>query len=274
MKESIGFELREVNGLQYYIIPSFEETGLVKHGFTTRVGGISSEPFNTLNLGLNTEDDKENIMKNFECVSNAFNVPMGKMVLSDQVHGTAIRIITEEDAGKGLVKSMDYQNIDGLLTNVKGLMLFNFYADCVPIFYMDKIKKVIGVAHAGWKGTVGRIAEKMITTMKNTYDSNSEDILIGIGPSIGACCYPVKKDVYDKFNEKLSCVEGIFRKESSDVWKLDLWKANKKILEENGILSRNITIGGLCTSCNNDKFFSYRKENGNTGRMAALIQLI
>lgn len=273
MNKNVGFELREVNRLQYYIISSFEQTGLVKHGFTTRIGGISSKPFNTLNLGLRTEDDKGNVMKNFACISNAFNVPMEKMVLSDQVHGTTIRIVTEEDAGKGLTKPMDYKEVDGLLTNVKDLMLFTFYADCIPLFFLDKTKKVVGVAHAGWKGTAARIAEKMVMTMKKIYDSNPWDILVGIGPSIGACCYPVKKDVYNKFSESLSCAEEILIKESTDIWKLDLWKANERILEENGILSRNITICGLCTSCNNNKFFSYRKESGNTGRMAAFIQL-
>ncbi|WP_352418491.1 peptidoglycan editing factor PgeF [Proteiniborus sp.] len=274
MNENIGFELREVNRLQYYIIPSFEQTGLVKHGFTTRFGGLSPKPFNTLNLGLKTEDDKENIMKNFERVSNAFNVSMEKMVLSDQVHDTVIRIVTEEDAGKGLTKSMDYSKVDGLLTNVNDLMLLTFYADCVPLFFLDKTKKVIGVAHAGWKGTVARIGEKMVKTMQKVFCSNPEDILVGIGPSIGSCCYPVRKDVYDKFHTNLSSIEEVLLKESTDVWKLDLWKANQNILEENGILSRNITVSGLCTSCYNEKFFSYRKENGRTGRMAALIQLV
>lgn len=273
MNENIGFELREVGGLQYYIIPSFEQTGLVKHGFTTRIGGVSPKPFNTLNLGLNTKDEKENIMKNFQSISDAFNIPLDKMVLSDQVHATTIRIVTEKDSGKGLSKPLDYKEIDGLLTNVRGLMLLTFYADCVPLFFLDKVKNVAGVAHAGWKGTIARIGEKMIDTMKKAYGSNSEDILVGIGPSIGSCCYTVKKDVYDKFNDSLPFAEEVLMKESTETWRLDLWNANKKILEENGILSRNITICGLCTGCNNNEFFSYRKENGRTGRMAALIQL-
>lgn len=273
MNENIGFELREINGLEYYIVPSFDETGLVKHGFTTRIGGISPEPFNTLNLGIKTEDKKENVMKNFQKISDAFNVSIEKIVLSDQVHGTTIRIITEEDAGKGLVKPLDYKEVDGLLTNVKDLMLLTFYADCVPLFYLDKVKKVVGVAHAGWKGTVARIGEKMINTMKDMYGSNPEDILVGIGPSIGACCYTVRKDVYDRFKENLSSIEDVLMRETTSTWKLDLWNANKKILEENGVLSRNITISELCTSCNNHKFFSYRKDNGKTGRMAAIIQL-
>lgn len=273
MNENIGFELREINELQYYIIPSFEQTGLVTHGFTTRIGGISTEPFNTLNLGLKTEDEQENILGNFKKISKAFNVPLEKMVLSDQVHDTKIRIVTEEDAGKGLVKPMDYKEIDGLLTDVKGLMLLTFYADCVPLFFLDKVKGVVGVAHAGWKGTVARIGEKMVNTMRDTYDSNPEDILVGIGPSIGACCYTVRKDVHDRFDENLSSIDEVLMKESIDIWKLDLWKANKKILEENGVLSRNITISGLCTSCYSHKFFSYRKDNGRTGRMTALIQL-
>jgi len=273
MDKNIGFELKEVNGIQYYVIPSFEETGLVTHGFTTRVGGISPKPYNTLNLGLKTGDEIDNILDNFNTVSKIFNVSLEKMVLSDQVHGTTIKIVTEDDGGKGLTKPLDYKEIDGLVTNIKGLMLFTFYADCVPLFFLDKVKKVVGVAHAGWRGTVQKIGEKMIDTMKNVYSSNPEDILVGIGPSIGSCCYSVKYDVYQKFSEILSSVDEILVKNSLDTWKLDLWEANKKILEENGILSRNITISRLCTSCNNHKFFSYRKEKGNTGRMAALIKL-
>ncbi len=273
VNENVRFELREINGLEYYIIPSFEETGLVNHGFTTRIGGVSPEPFNTLNLGMKTEDESGNVIMNYQKISEVFSVPLEKMVLSDQVHGTAIRIITEEDAGKGLVKPLDYKEVDGLLTDVKGLMLLTFYADCVPLFFLDEAKKVAGVAHAGWKGTVGRIGEKMVNTMKDIYHSNPEDILVSIGPSIGSCCYSVRKDVYNIFEKNLSSVEEVLMKESIDIWKLDLWSANKKVLEENGILSRNITISGLCTSCNNHKFFSYRKDNGKTGRMAAMIQL-
>ncbi|MFA5523561.1 MAG: peptidoglycan editing factor PgeF [Tissierellales bacterium] len=274
MHVSLGFELRQINDLEYYIIPSFEKTGLVTHGFTTRIGGISTEPFDTLNLGLKTGEKEENILGNFNKFSETFDVPLEKMVLSDQVHGTNIRIITGQDGGKGLTKPMDYKEIDGLVTNVKGLMLLTFYADCVPLFFFDKIKSVVGVAHAGWKGTVARIGEKMINIMIDTYDSNPGDILVGIGPSIGSCCYSVRKDVHHRFNESVLAAEEILIKESTDKWKLDLWNANRKILEENGVLSRNITISDLCTSCNNQKFFSYRKEKGITGRMSAFIQLI
>lgn len=274
MSVNISFRLNKQEEIEYYTIPNFEETKLVKHGFTTRIGGVSLELFHSLNLGMNTKDNKENIIRNFQIISDILKVPMDKMVLSDQVHGTNIRLITEEDGGKGLVKPMDYKEIDGLLTNVKGLMLFTFYADCVPLFFLDKAKKVAGVAHAGWKGTVAKIGEKMIETMVSVYDSNPKDILVGIGPSIGNCCYSVKKDVYDRFNNNFISVTDIFNSQNIYTWQLDLWKANETILKENGILSRNITISNLCTSCNREKFFSYRSEQGNTGRMAAFIQLI
>ncbi|SDY44589.1 conserved hypothetical protein [Proteiniborus ethanoligenes] len=274
MSANIGFRLNRQKEIEFYTIPSFEETRIVKHGFTTRIGGASPHPFHSLNLGLNTEDNEENIVRNFETISDALEVPMDKMVLSDQVHGTNIRIITEDDGGKGLVKPMDFKEIDGLLTNVKGIMLFTFYADCVPLFFLDRAKKVAGVAHAGWKGTVAKIGEKMIKTMVSTYSSNPEDILVGIGPSIGTCCYSVKKDVHDQFNNNFINTIGIFSNQDIYTWQLDLWKANEIILKENGILSRNITISNLCTSCNTEKFFSYRNEQGNTGRMAAFIQLI
>lgn len=273
MHGNLGFKSEKTNSLHYYVIPNFEKTGLVVHGFTSRIGGVSLDPYDTLNLGLKSDDDKENVMTNFKRISEAFNVPMDKMVLSDQVHGTNIKIVTEEDAGKGLVKQKDYKEVDGLLTDVKGIMLITFYADCVPLFFLDRIKKVIGVAHAGWKGTVARIGEKMIDKMQETYNSNLEDILIGIGPSIGSCCYSVREDVYNKFKENKFNTKDIFIKESTEVWKLDLWKANRQVFIEKGIRNENITLSDQCTSCNNKEFFSYRRDKGKTGRMAALIQL-
>ena len=257
------FRLNDKGDTNYYTIPSFERTSLVNHAFTTR----------DVNLGFNTIDNDKKVLDDFKIICKELETSIEDSVLSAQTHKTDIRIVTNKDKGKGLVKDRDYTDVDGLVTDETEIPLFTFYADCVPLFFLDPKKKVIGVAHGGWKGTVGKIAKNMIETMKNNYNSNPTDILVGIGPSIGSCCYQVSKDVYDKFNENFKDTSNILEKMDNEKWKLDLWKANKTVLEESGVPSENITISNICTSCNNDTFFSYRKEDGKTGRMSAAIML-
>lgn len=257
------FNLNEIDGMRYYTVPSFEETRLVNHVFTTR----------DINLGFNTIDNDEKIKNNFKAVCKVLESSLEDSVLSNQTHKTDIRIVTSEDKGKGLIKPRDYDDVDGLVTNQSGITLFTFYADCVPMFFLDKKKKVVGVAHGGWKGTVGRIAGNMIDTMTREYGSNPKDILVAIGPSISDCCFEVNKDVYDKFKAVFKNIEEIAKPICDSKWNIDLKKANRIILEEKDIPLENITISKICTSCSNDVFFSYRKEDGKTGRMSAAIVL-
>jgi len=270
----MNFLLNRRYGIEYYTIPSFQDTGLVKHLFTTRIGGVSPEPFNNLNLGRKTGDSAENLEENFERISKVLDSSIESFVFSNQVHGTNIEIVKGKDKEVNTDKSLDEAGVDGLLTDLPGLVLCTFYADCVPIFYLDKVKKVVGLAHGGWRGTVDKIAGKMVDKMVEHYSSKPEDIIVGIAPSIGSCCYEVGNDVYEKFNKNFTKVENMMKPISEGRWQLDLWEANKMALKEKGILCRNITISGICTSCNSQEFFSYRKDNGRTGRMAAIIQLI
>ncbi len=274
MNKSSGFTLREKNGVLYYTIPSFDRTNLVKHMFTTRVKGVSEFPFASLNLGINREDKIENVKENFKIVCNVLDVSIDSLVFSNQVHGTNIKIVDDEDVCEEILSLHPEEGVDGLLTNKRDLTLCTFYADCVPIFFLDYKKKVIGLAHAGWRGTVGKIAGKMIDKMIETYDCNTDNILVGIGPSIGPCCYEVDEIVYEKFNNNFTNLEKLLISNDKGKWFLDLWAANMLILKCKGILDKNITVSRLCTSCNNDKFYSYRKENGETGRLAAIIHLI
>ena len=259
----VHFKLNDKGEARYYTIPSFEETELVNHAFTTR----------DVNLGFNTIDSDEKVLDDFKIMCKELETTIEDSVLSAQTHKTDIKIVNNADRGKGLVKDRDYKDIDGLVTDETNLALFTFYADCVPLFFLDPRKKVIAVAHGGWKGTVGKIAGKMIETMKNNYGSDAKDILVGVGPSIGSCCYEVSKDVYDKFRASFKDISNILEQTSEEKWKLDLWQANKTVLEESGVPSENITTSNICTSCNNDTFFSYRKEDGKTGRMSAAIML-
>lgn len=260
---SKAFKLNETKDIKYYTIPSFEQTNIVNHAFTTR----------DLNLGFNTIDSDCDILDNFKVICSQLESSIENSVLSQQTHKTDIRIVTSKDKGKGLIKERNYSDVDGLVTDEKGITLFTFYADCVPLFFLDPVKNVAGVAHAGWRGTVGKIGENMINIMKNNYGSNKEDILVAIGPSIGNCCYEVNKDVFDRFDKNFKDISDIMTEKENGKWDLDLWKANETVLKESGILPENITVSKLCTNCNNDMFFSYRKEDGKTGRMGAAIAL-
>ena len=174
----------------------------IVHGFSTRLGGVSKEHLSSMNLSFSRGDDQENVLENHRRFAKAVGYNSERLVFSDQVHDVNIYIVKEEDAGKGIIKESDIKNIDGLVTNVKNIPLITFYADCVPLFFYDKVNKVVGLAHSGWKGTVGNIANEMIKTMINQYGSNSDNIVVAIGPSICMDCYEISEDVAIKFEAK------------------------------------------------------------------------
>ncbi len=257
----------------YLSIPLFEETSLVKCCFTTRLGGVSSSPWSSMNLGLNTEDSINDVKTNYKIISEVLDINYENLVISDQVHKDNILIVKEEHKSNKLINN-SIKEIDSLITNNRGIALVTLYADCVPIFILDKKNKVVALAHAGWRGTVKKISKKTIKRMMEIYDTNPKDCLVAIGPSIGGCCYEVDDIVVNHFKDVFNSTNKIITPKSSNKYLLDLWEANKLMLLDIGILHQNITISKICTMCNNDLFFSYRGENGNTGRMAAIIQLI
>lgn len=271
MKSS--FELKKAGILTYLTIPKFEDTDLVQHGFSTRLGGNSQPPFSSLNLGLHVGDDKDTVLKNRKTFCQAVGVNWRDMVAAEQVHGDAVHVVTDLDRGKG---ASDYATAlsatDALITNIPGIPLSTYYADCVPIFFLDPVTPAIGLAHAGWKGTVARIGAKTLLRMGDVFGTSPNKCLIGIGPSIGPCCYEVDEYVKDKFMEQSWTSEGIF-KPVKQKWKLDLPTANERALLEAGALPENIFVSNYCTMCRTDLFFSYRAEEGKTGRMAAVIML-
>lgn len=262
------------NNIIYFTIPSFDDTGLVKSCFTSRLGGVSNGNYASLNMGLNTNDERENVLENFQIVGTELHIPMDHFVYSDQVHKDRIKIIKEEDRGKGITCHSDIIGIDAFVTNVKNIALVTVYADCVPIFILDPIRKVIALAHAGWRGTVLKIARKTIHAMIQEFDTNPQECLAAIGPSIGKCCYEVDRGVIDEFNKNFTNLQEFAFSKGNDKYMLDLWQANKIVLKEIGILDRNITISSMCTMCNPQYLFSHRRDKGITGRMAAILQLV
>ncbi|WDV44165.1 peptidoglycan editing factor PgeF [Clostridiaceae bacterium M8S5] len=268
------FVLKEKEGIKYYEDRNLAENGF-KHMFTTRVGGMSKEKFSSLNMGISTNDNIDDVLKNYESVLKVIDVDKDKVYMTKQVHEDNIIAIDKNN-----YSSLDYtllreNGVDGLVTNVKDIALFCYSADCVTLVFLDSKKQVAGVAHAGWKGTVKGIASKMIEMFIKKYGCNVEDILVTIGPAIGPCCFEVKEDVYKVFSEKFKSkyIGDITNQISKEKWTIDLFKANEIIIKEKGIKDRNITVSKLCTFCNEDLFFSYRRDKGITGRMATIVKL-
>ena len=263
------FKLNKTGGFEYYTIPSFEETGLVRHGFTTRSGGVSNGCCTSMNLRFHSEDTRENVLKNFRIAAENFGMEYDRLVLSHQVHEDIIHTVTENDIGNGIVCENKFASADGLITDKKNIPMVTMFADCVPLFFLDKRLAVAAVVHSGWKGTVKRIGQKAVRKMKDEYGSKAEDILIGIGPSIQECHFEVGDDVAEIFISE-------FGKECAvkygDRYHVNMQKAIRMQLCEEGIV--NIDDCGICTYCNSDKLFSHRKTNGRRGNMGAFIELV
>ncbi|WP_432400752.1 peptidoglycan editing factor PgeF [Wukongibacter sp. M2B1] len=264
----------EKNNVVFFEIPSFEESGLVKHCFTTRIGGTSETPYKSLNLGMKTQDSKEDVYRNYEIICETLDIDIENLVLSDQVHKDNIMIVDEGHRGNGVINPNRLIEIDGLITNKTNVALVTLYADCVPIFILDRKRKIIALAHGGWRGTVKKIGKKVIKSMTSNFNTNPEDCIVGIAPSIGQCCYEVDDYVISKFKSNYDNINDLIKDKGSGKYLLDLWAANKISLMEAGVPARNITVSNICTKCNNDIFFSYRADDGKTGRMAAILQLI
>ncbi|PAB58840.1 peptidoglycan editing factor PgeF [Anaeromicrobium sediminis] len=268
------FILKEsTNGAKYYAIDEFDKTNMVKTCFTTKMGGVSNGEFSTLNMGTKTNDKRENIIKNYEIICEALGIRMENLVLSDQVHKDEIKIVHMEDKGKGILCESDIKEIDGLITSQKDICLVTQYADCVPVYIFDKKNKVISLVHSGWRGTVKKISKKAIEIMKDVYNTNPSDCIGAIGPSIGVCCYEVDERVIEEFKKHFNNVEDFVKNKKNGKYNLDLWEANKSILKDTGLNEENIIVSHVCTMCN-EELFSYRRDNGNTGRMAAMMQLL
>ncbi|HWQ30216.1 MAG TPA: peptidoglycan editing factor PgeF, partial [Negativicutes bacterium] len=260
-------------GLVYLTIPSFEKTGLVKHCFTTRLGGVSQGEYDSLNTSYLKEDPIENVRENLALVCGAIDIDYRKLVFSDQTHEDNIRVVTKEDIGKGISVPNDIMNTDGLMTNIPGIPLITFYADCVPLFFLDTKNKAAAVTHSGWKGTVLKIGAKTVKRMGEVYGTRPEDCIAGIGPSIGPECFEVGPEVAEVFQDSFKDWPQIIEPYNGDKSRINLWETNRLILREAGIPEENITISGLCTVCNEAMFFSYRRDKGRNGSLSAIIEL-
>lgn len=269
--------LLEKYGVPYLGFPAFKKTEGVKHLFTTRFGGVSQGIFSTMNLSFTRGDEKEAVYENYRRIAKVMECDMEDMVCSHQTHTANIRKVTAADRGKGLTCPQDFEDIDGLVTSEKGICLALFFADCVPVYFADPVKKVIGLAHSGWKGTVSRISREMVRLMVEDYGCMEKDIVVAIGPSICQECYEVSEDVATAFEEAFGGAkeDGILLPgKAQGKYQLGLWQAVERTLLESGILKENITVTDVCTCCNPEILFSHRASNGKRGNLGAFLRLI
>ena len=272
-KEHIFDEME--GAVPYLSFPMFRDTGLVTDGFSTRLGGVSEGCFSSLNLSFDRGDDRAAVAENFRRMGEALSVHCEDMVLSQQTHTTNIRIVTDEDRGKGITRERDYTDIDGLITNVPGICLVTTYADCVPLYFLDPVKKVIALSHSGWRGTVGKIGKKTVELMHDNFGSDPADILAAVGPSVCQDCYEVSADVIDRFKEVFdrSVWDELFYGKPDGKYQLDLWKANEKIFLEAGIRKEHIAVTNVCTHCNSGLLYSHRAMGDKRGNLCAFLTL-
>lgn len=260
-------------GIWYGKFSSFPDA-LVNHGISTRFGGVSDHAFASMNLAMHNGDDIEKVRQNRKLFGQALSLSYDNFVTTKQVHGVNILHVDSKFAGRGAYSYEDaIDDTDALITNTVGLPLMMFFADCVPVLILDPIKKAIGICHAGWKGTVNKIAQKTILSMHDVFGTSPENCIVGIGPSIGSCCYEVGDEVANQFKQAFPQDEKKILNKINEKWKLNLWEANRVQLKEIGVKDLNIEIARTCTACNSKVFFSYRADSGKTGRIAAIICL-
>lgn len=260
--------------IEYLTFPALSETGMVGHLFTTRLGGVSSGDCAAMNLSFTRGDDREAVLENYRRICGVLSVSPEDVVASMQTHTTNIRYVTAADKGKGVVRPQDYQDIDGLITDEPGVVLACFFADCVPLYFVDPVKRAIGLAHSGWRGTVDGMGAHMVQRMRETFGSRPEDCIAAVGPSICRDCYEVSEDVASQFAARFDGTEVVRPGREPGKYQLDLWLANKLILMRAGIPEVQISVTDICTCHNPDYLFSHRASHGRRGNLAAFIYIL
>ncbi len=264
------WQWEEQKGMKYLTIPHWREQGAVAL-FSSRQGGVSDKPYDSLNLALHVGDEKKRVLENRSRLLSLFNSSIEKMVGCEQVHGNRVMVVGPQYAGRGSASlETAVKDCDALVTSTPDLILSTYYADCIPLYFFDPVNKAVGLAHSGWKGTMQRTACACLETMIQTFDSRPQEVEVFIGPGIGSCCFKISRDLISQVNLSFGDFDGIIN-EYDNFCTWDLKRTNRLMLQQCGIKSENIYDCQLCTSCNPGDFYSYRRDQGFTGRMGAFI---
>ncbi len=259
----------------YFTFPAFDELPGIIHGFSSRLGGVSEGFLSSMNLSFSRGDEPERVRENFRRIAESIGFSEKDLVFSMQTHTANVRRVGREDCGRGLERPVGYCDVDGLVTNEPGVVLATFYADCVPLFFVDPVHHCIGLSHSGWRGTVGKIGKVTVETMAREFGSEPGDLLAAVGPSICQECYEVSEEVIGLFRENFAeeLWPKLFYRKDNGHYQLNLWEANRLIFQEAGILPQHITVTDICTACNPELLFSHRASGGKRGNLAGFLEI-
>lgn len=264
----MSWKWQKRGSLNYLTLPKWQAEG-VDVGFSTRVGGVSQVPYDSFNLGLHVGDDPSAVLENRKRWINQWEVPFSRVAVGEQVHGTNVLWVNEEDGGRGVLElETAIPAVDGLVTQ-SAVGLMSYFADCVPMFFYFPDIQAVGIAHAGWKGTAQKMGQRVLECFEKA-GGRLENAWVAIGPSIGPCCYVVDETVAIQFRANFVETPFLVRQEDGH-YLLDLWEANRTTLLEKGVRLENIDVAGTCTADNPEWFFSHRRDGARTGRMAGWI---
>lgn len=266
---------KATNGVEYLSFKPLDKLGFVKGGFSSRIGGVSSGIYKSMNLSFTCGDEEKNVRANYERMGEALGVSTSDMVMAHQTHTANVMKVDRSNAGMGILKERNYHDIDGIVTNEKGLCLVTSHADCIPLYFVDPVKKAIGLAHSGWKGTAGNIAENVVRMMQKEYGTEPSDVIGLIGPGICGKCYEISDDVASVFYEKYDkekCPDVVIpKKDVEGKYLLDLHRANYYNMLGAGLKTENIFVSDVCTMENSEVLFSHRATQGKRGGMSAFL---
>ena len=266
-------QIKEKNGVTWLSYPAFEQFQDIVHAFSTRLGGVSQGIYSSMNLSFTRGDEEAAVYENYRRLAAAVGFAAEDIVTSDQTHTANVRVVTEEDRGNGITKPRPYTDVDGMITNVPGLVLATFYADCVPLYFIDPVRHAIGLSHSGWRGTVEKIGRVTVDKMKEMYGTDPQDLYTAIGPSICQDCYEVSEDVILEFQNSFEKKywDLLFYRKENGKYQLNLWEANRLIMLEAGVKEEHISMPGICTCCNPEFLFSHRASHGKRGNLGAFL---
>ena len=272
--------IKENKGVTWLSYQAFEQFPDIVHAFSTRLGGVSQGIYSSMNLSFTRGDEDAAVHENYRRLAEAVGFSAEDIVTSDQTHTANVRVITEEDRENGITKPRPYTDVDGMVTNVPGLVLATFYADCVPLYFVDPVHRAIGLSHSGWRGTAAKIGKVTVEKMNEEYGTDPKDIYSAIGPSICQKCYEISEDVAKQFSEAYEADEigqilqkGRVTGEGDQKYQLDLWAANWFQLKRAGVQPEHINLSGVCTCCNHELLFSHRASHGKRGNLNGFLRI-